>query len=286
MLTAWTRGSSKRSRQVALTRSNPYRRPAASARSGTGSAAATSRGRPRPEPRKVVPDTQERPRVDLAHPAKPDHADPQLAGACGHGTLPSPRRSAPAAPGAAASPMFAWQQEEGGTVACREPSRSGRCTWPASRICASPSRSWWRKATRSRCAAPMRAPTGGSCWASHLQGARHELGALQHTPQFALQRFELGDRAGEARARHRPVRRWRAERAVHGQHELSGLERAVLVRVLEQREHGRRERHVGDVFDPVRVGAVGSARDRGHWRVRRGRDGDVAVLDVTRGHRG
>ena len=96
----------------------------------------------------------------------------------------------------------------------------------------------------------------------------------------------LGRRAGKAGARHRPVRRRRAERAVHGQHELIVLEHAVLVRILEQRDRGRCERHVRDVFDPVLVRAIRSARDRRRRRVRPGHDRDVAVLDVIRGHRG
>jgi hypothetical protein len=56
--------------------------------------------------------------------------------------------------------------------AWREPSTSGRCSWPVFLICGSPSRSWSQKPTTWQGAGPMRASTRESCWASRLPASR------------------------------------------------------------------------------------------------------------------
>ena len=91
------------------------------------------------------------------------------------------------------------------------------------------------------------------------------------------------DGAGEARARHWAVRRGRAERAVHGQHErLPAAERTRTGGlILVNLNLGRRERHVGDRLGPLSVRAARRARDRARRWGRRGRDRDVPVLDVA-----
>jgi hypothetical protein len=96
--------------------------------------------------------------------------------------------------------------------------------------------------------------------------------------------FELGRCASEARRRHGAVRRPRAERAIHGQHELTVLERDVGIRVQEELDRSRGERDVRDGLGPVRVGAARRARDGRLRRRRDSGDGHVPVLDVARGN--
>jgi hypothetical protein len=80
----------------------------------------------------------------------------------------------------------------------------------------------------------------------------------------------LGLCAGHVAAGDGPVRGWCAEVAAHGQHEI--------ICWLKDPDSRTRERHVGDRFRPLRVGAIRGARDRRYWWIRSDAERNVAVL--------